>query len=282
MNSPDVFRDPFSSELELLFEPSDADLKLPHINCADPEASKLVINPSKPNPLLALPKELRDEIYQYALPSDKAFVVRLYPRRRSGSGKKQRLEERLPLLYYALPLLHREILAVHYRVNTIRYIAGSQGSRAVFIEWMRRRGDVLVKNLRRLEIDQRFRFSIPCKGFGPPRITTRLFLQRHGKAEIEHNHHVWFDACSCSIEALVQERLSRRDVLRDCLPIRGIEESTEYGPVFRLALQLLQAVNFDDMLQAEIATFSEVELWEANRNVNRECEACGKLKWPIR
>ena len=53
---------------------------------------------------LDLPQELRDEIYGYAVPTDNVYQIRVYPDEKKPLARGQR--ERLPKLYFALPLLY--------------------------------------------------------------------------------------------------------------------------------------------------------------------------------
>ena len=88
----------------------------------------------------SLPRELRDEIYRYALPSDKVVKIKF---RLNNPRQRQLLRQRLPTLWFAIPLLGEELLETYYRQIVFHLSATNGDVRRMSREWIRRHSEIL-------------------------------------------------------------------------------------------------------------------------------------------
>ena len=247
--------------------------------------------PKKPTFFTDLPGELRNRIYELALPSNKAFTLQFYRSRPNWI----RIKEPRPGIFYAIRPLREEILSVHYSVNDIKVSLDCRDDWRGFVEWVHRRGKVL-QNLRKLHIthqsycDKAYRnllesletkIHLTATGIEVPTDPSRPALQfgcYYDKKKL----------CGCSIEELFEERLQRSssgvesaiasqgDTIRDW----NVAES---GPVIAFALRLMRALELAEAHQREIMlAMMRMSKQESSRmcgDISNLCALCGKRRW---
>lgn len=90
---------------------------------------------------LALPGELRNEIYYHILNCAKEQRLKLRMRNRSDGIVV--VQESVPLLGHALPELREEIISIYYSINTFHVCLTSPERRQAFRLWIQERGNLL-------------------------------------------------------------------------------------------------------------------------------------------
>ncbi|HEX3641922.1 MAG TPA: hypothetical protein VHV10_11585 [Ktedonobacteraceae bacterium] len=229
---------------------------------------------------LDLPRELRNEIYRYAVVSDQVYKIRARATRKDSTDNKK-TRERLPPLYHVSLQFEQEVLEAHYRHNTIRYTAVHNHDPDVLLSWIQRRGPELVKHIRRMEVVhpfnvERIRLYTRCV------IKTTIEQRSDGTVEVSTAHPRAIGSCHCGIAELVQERLLRDDAQANAECLRRIEQSAQYGPVLGFALQLLEAVQLGQTHEATMSRLSAAAQFQYHREFTPDCILCGKRKWVLR
>jgi hypothetical protein len=193
---------------------------------------------------LDLPKELRQEIYRYAVVTRGFQRLRLW---QGGDVRSQILERKLPTLCYALPLFRQEILEVYYRYNTFSMRQGNDRLLvACFRKWLRNAGSVATKEIRHLIIE--------CKS-GPRypdgnQWKVDIRLNQAFRIEVE-----WTRFCrnGCDNYTLEQTEglLSCRDFADDISQAR-LMECVTYSPVLQVAVQRVEVVRLRTAFQRRL------------------------------
>lgn len=247
---------------------------------------------SKRASFLNLTREIRDEIYVYALVANNpVYRVRVHTTHNTPTG--MRVRERLPQLYYALPCYSLELLEAHYKTNTIHFLATYTDNFPFLLAWLNQRGELLTRNARSLELTHRVFSSGPY--YFPAdnaHAVTTIHLSLQGKLEvstrssnIRHcSEHRGTDKCDCGIEELVRERLSREDALEDSLCVERVDESVQYGPLFGFALRLCEAMRLMRGRETVLKGFKEewqdhLRRLKVGDRFATCCDLCRKGKW---
>lgn len=275
----DALNDLFPGDVELVYSP-----KLSTKN--NRRANHLADLPhTKGTTFLNLPRELRDQIYSFALQSTQHWKI----------GAR----ERLPRLYHRMPYLSAEILETHYRENTLRFVATRQDNFPSLLKWLQKRGDALTKNVRKLEIVHRIMSNtawyLPYHRY--LKLTT-VSVNPAGELEVstsecrplirssldgprwnERDKPVLVEACQCSLPALVHERLSRDDARADPLCVERLEMSTRLGPVLGFAVQMCEALRLMFAHEDPVREMATAEMMEYMPTLLTECVLCGRAKW---
>lgn len=194
-----------------------------------------------------LPRELRDEVYGYALPCDSFQAVRRRKKRPRQKIDSFRIIWKLPKIYYALPLLRSEICEAYYRTNqfkvTVELAAGSD----FFLKWVSQAGRSFTQHVSRLKV--RFIHWKPTF-YGeahvvldvcvtPDRTLKVLLSNGHGE-----DHHRSY--CTCDVEEVLG-RILRQSAKYDQLCKSRLDNSERFGPVIRFILQFVEVHRLDQV-----------------------------------
>ena len=208
-----------------------------------PSNERLTADAKKSTSFLDLPNELRDEIYHLYLPSDELFKVRL-SRRKSRKGIL--INECWPVICYALPLLRNDILAIHYRINTIRFVASRDRSNnhAMLTKWISHYGRVLTGNLRTLQISGAW--SLDTLNL----VTIKLPSSTASGLEVSIStpDDQW-GCCTYNLQDLVRLRLSRGDARQDSQIMQRVDGAKVHGSLLAFAFHLLEAARLAESRQ---------------------------------
>ena len=222
-----------------------------------------------------LPRELRDEIYQYAILADTTIKIRFHP---NGNKRPYTPQNHRPLLYRALPLLGEEILETYYKQNTFRLVATHDYSVQMAGEWIRRCSPLFIKCIRSLQISHAIGTSgLAC--FWPGSVATTVTLNPDKSITVRTTYQRPRDGCVCDVQALVQDRLSQDDALGDPDCIRRVEESTQFGPILGFGLQILEAVRLAENHQKGLRAMPYDQRQEVYKCMPTNCHMCGGQKW---
>lgn len=221
---------------------------------------------------LDLPRELRDQIYEYALASGK--IGNLEQNRRD----RTRVRMQPPSLFYAMPVFSQELLEMHYRCSTLRFAAANNQSRDLLLDWFQRHRLATMKDIHCVNIEHRMNFDGHGTATGFRYITTTIGKSPDPGLNIQTTHTRSLSECRCGIAELVRERLLRDDAVAGADWIHRIEQSTEFGPVPGFALQLLEAVRLAQNHERIIMNLSYLRRIEAHKRMSKNCTMCGKWR----
>jgi hypothetical protein len=273
------FNDVFPGDVEELYDRPVTTVKRRRIRCGEIERD--IVIGSNGTSFLDLPREVRNEIYYYAVVYP-GTIWNVRKTRTSKQHNKKLILERLPQLCRAIPLYTEEVLETHYIHNNLRFASYYGDGPSKLLDWIHRRGVDLVKNVRHIQIVHHLNNG-PCLTIYPPgHVTTTIIQKPNCTIEATCNQQRIEDDCHCGIAELVQERLLRGDAQMDPDCVHRIEMSTMYGPVLGFTLQLLEAVQLalKHASTDKGLSFSERRLM--HEKLPKDCIMCGKRKWAFR
>ena len=224
---------------------------------------------------LDLPRELRDEIYRYALLTTRVHRIR----ERSSDYGPFRFEEKMPDLLNVIPIFADEILEIHYEQNLIRYSVDRNDDYDYFLDWVHYHGLSFVQHVRNLQVRHRYKFNPTQWCERNAFMTTTIMMQSDGSIAVSTRDSRSPDDCQCSVEKLIHERLSREDALADAHYLERLEEYAEYGPVLGYALQVSEAVRLSQSYERMVIELPELQRLEVHRKNPTKCVMCDKRKW---
>lgn len=274
-----VLNDLFPGDVEDTYSPTPSDRHTRPIR--DPKIPTTL--QVKGTSFLHLPRELRDEIYYYALASSKPFKVRAHSHNKhphKTNCGSTRLRERLSSFYYALPFYSSELLETHYRENTLRFLAVHKDNFPLFLDWIHHRGSVLINNIRRLELTHRIITNGPvwlpnerC------RMVTTISLHSSGEIEVSSTEPRRPGVCLCGLGELVQERLVSDDALGDAVCQERLGVVERYGKVLGFALQFCEALRLMFQHEDRVRDLSERQRAQMLPGPKAACRFCGMRRW---
>ena len=227
-----------------------------------------------------LPREVRNEIYYYAVVSpDTIWKVRKTRTRKQHNNKH--ILERLPQLCRAIPLYTEEVLETHYVYNILRFTSYYGEGPSKLLDWIYRRGLDLVKNVRHIQIVHRLDDG-PYSIYPHSNVTTTINQQPNCTIEVTCNRQRTEEDCHCGMAELVQERLLREDAQTNPDCVHRIEMSTMYGPALGFTLQLLEAVQLAMKHASTHKEFTFSEKRSMYERLPKDCIMCGKQKRAFR
>ena len=229
---------------------------------------------------LHLPRELRDEIYRYAVTCDRVWRIRPCSNPKESANLKG-FREQLPGLCRASIFCAQEVLTAHYRHNVFRYSAVNDHNPNTLLDWIQQRSSELVKSIRHMHITHQV---IAGGGHSLTQhdITTSIEQRLNGTIEVSAAQQPTVDLCHCGIAELVQERLLREDAQINADCVRRIQKSTEMGPVLGFALQLLEAVQLAQACEETIRHLPAQKRSGYDQSPLPNCISCGQRKWLLR
>ncbi|KAK5163588.1 uncharacterized protein LTR77_010537 [Saxophila tyrrhenica] len=237
---------PLASEIEEIFV--DAGSSRPRtrpIRARQPDTDTM-----KPEGLLRLPRELRDEVYRHLLARPSPIKLKCKKKKAMIEGEESYNlvpKEQLPRIYHAFPLLHAEILEAHYQHNAFTIGEMKDLNWWDIAEvWLVHGNTIFEQNLRHLALqgvrylhyDER---SQGGRSIGGVQCGTMDIRSQQGKLLVSLSGPSQATLCRCDIAGLVEEELSQPYNLENPLRMFRIKESERHGPVLGCVLRIVTA-----------------------------------------
>ncbi|KAK5122713.1 hypothetical protein LTR85_003628 [Meristemomyces frigidus] len=182
-----------------------------------------------------------------------------------GSVYWTQIEETVPILARAMPLLQQEILSIHYSENTFRIPLRNTLDRRLCAKWIRMRGPAL-RGLRhvRLQMPQ-----VRPWNFG---WSVELTLRDDGIVEEKINEWSSVRDCVCSVQQMVALRLSHQHATAF-----GGARDIDSGPLAGLILNICLAAELAERAwETQTPSVRDIYGPRAWTLPWQDCQSCGK------